>query len=135
MKAGARLMTDRRTALGAAVFFLLAAMATNNAGSADAKRQYSVRGLGTHACSEYLNASNQDENAAAQYADWLTGFFTAYNWLEPDTYDIAPASQYKQAGLLNFLNLYCEKNPEKRVIDGAVAFVNAVYDKRDRAGP
>jgi len=128
-------MMGRKTTLGAVVPLLLVALAANDAGSADAKRQFSVRGLGTHTCSKYLEASNQDEKETAEYANWLTGFFTAYNWLEPDTYDIAPSSQYKQAGLLNFLDLYCGKNPEKRVIDAAMAFVKAIYDKRDKAGP
>ena len=135
MKVAAKLMIGRQTTLGAVVPLLLVALTANSAGSADAKRQFSVRGLGTHTCSEYLEASNQDEKETAEYANWLTGFFTAYNWLEPDTYDIAPSSQYKQAGLLNFLDLYCGKNAEKRVIDAAMAFVKAIYDKRDKAGP
>jgi len=135
MKMGAKLMMGRKTTLGAVVPLLLVALAANDAGSADANRQFSVRGLGTHTCGKYLEASNQDEKETAEYANWLTGFFTAYNWLEPDTYDIAPSSQYKQAGLLNFLDLYCGKNPEKRVIDAATAFVKAIYDKREKTGP
>jgi hypothetical protein len=135
MKVGAKLMTSRQTTLGAVVLSLFVALAANSAGSADAKRQFSVRGLGTHTCSEFHEASSRDEKETAEYANWLTGFFTAYNWLEPDTYDIAPSSQYKQAGLLNFVDLYCGKNPEKRVIDAAIAFVNATYDKRDKARP
>ncbi len=127
-------MISRQTTLGAVVPFLLIALAANSAGSADAKRQFSVRGLGTHTCTEYLEARNQ-EKETAEYANWLTGFFTAYNWLEPDTYDIAPLSQYKQAGLLNFVDLYCEKAPEKKVFDAAIAFVNATYDKRDKVRP
>ncbi len=127
-------MINRQGTLGAVVPFLLIALTANDAGSADANRQFSVRGLGTHTCGEYLEARNQ-EKETAEYADWLTGFFTAYNWLEPDTYDIAPSSRYKQAGLLNFVDLYCGNNPEKRVIDAAIAFVNATYDKRDKARP
>src|SRR5882672_255042 len=114
MNAGAKLVLGRQATLGAFAFIIFAAVATNNASSADANRQFSVRGLGTHTCSDYLKDRSEEGIETAQYADWLTGFFTAYNWLEPDTYDIAPLSQYKQSGLLSFLDLYCGKNPGKR---------------------
>src|SRR5215468_12046574 len=127
-------MISRPRALGV-VILSLAALAAGNGNCADAKRQFSVRGLGTNACSEYLDARKQNEDGGAQYADWLTGFFTAYNWLQPDTYDIAPLSQYKQTGLLNFLDLYCEANQDKRVIDAAMALVKVNYDKRDKSRP
>jgi hypothetical protein len=135
MKAGAKLELGRQAALGAFTFVILAAAATNNANSADANSKFSVRGLGTHTCTDYLKDSSEEGKNTAQYADWLTGFFTAYNWLKPDTYDIAPLSQYKQSGLLSFLELYCGKNPEKRVIDAAMALVKATYDKRDKTHP
>jgi len=128
-------MISRQAALGAVVFFFSASLAAQNGSCADAKRQFSVRGLGTQTCSEYLDASKQNENAGAQYANWLTGFFTAYNWLQPDTYDVVPSSQYKQTGLLSFLDLYCETNPDKRVIDAALALVKVNYEKRDKRKP
>jgi hypothetical protein len=127
-------MTGRQ-AVGATFFFLFVAVLANSANSADAKRQFAVRGVGTHACDEYLKTSHDDEVENARYADWLTGFITAYNWLQPDTYDIAPLSQYKQASMLNFLDHYCAANPKKRVIDAALAFVRAIYDRRDKAAP
>src|SRR5215470_3921479 len=114
-EAGASPMTRRQTAVGVAFAFLLVPVLTDSADSADAKRQFAVRGVGTHACSEYLKTSHDDEAGTTQYADWLTGFITAYNWLQPDTYDVAPLSQYKQAAMLSFLDHYCAGNPEKRV--------------------
>jgi|SRR6185295_14137583 len=135
MKAVATLVSGRQATLGVLVFLFFVAVAANNAGSADANRQFSVRGAGTHTCSDYLKNRSEEGKEASLYGDWLTGFFTAYNWLEPDTYDIAPLSKYKQSGLLSFLSLYCGNNPEKRVIDAAMAFVKATYDKRDKTRP
>lgn len=128
-------MMDREAAVGAAILFLLIAVMGNSAASSDAKSQFAVRGVGTHACSDYLKASEDEEAKTTQYADWLTGFITAYNWLQPGTYDIAPLSQYKQSAMLSFLDHYCAGNPEKRVIDAALAFVRALYDRRDKAAP
>lgn len=64
----------------------------------------------------------------------LTGFLTASNWLQPETYDIAPSDRYNQQGLLRYMDLQCGKNPTKKIIDVARGFVKAVYDKRVKAG-
>jgi hypothetical protein len=85
-------MIGRQTILGAAVFLLLFALTLNDAGSADAKKRYSVRGLGATTCSKYLEDRNLDAKQSEQFAHWFTGFLTAYNWLKPDTYDIAARS-------------------------------------------
>lgn len=125
-------MIAKRKILGATAFLLLSALALNDAGSADANKRFSVRGLGTTTCSKYLQERNLDAKQSEQYAHWFTGFLTAYNWLQPDTYDIAP--QYKANGLLRYLDLYCGKNPKARIIDAASGFVKAVYGKRRKSG-
>jgi hypothetical protein len=125
-------MIGRRTIVGAVAFLLLSALATNDAGSVDAKNKFGVRGLGTTTCSKFLEERNLDAKQSEQFAHWFTGFVTAYNWLKPDTYDISV--QYKSDGLLRYLDLYCGRNPKNRIIDAATSFVNAVYDKRQKVG-
>jgi len=125
-------MIGKRTVVGAVAFLLLSALAMNDAGSADAKKNFGVRGLGTTTCSKFLEERNLDAKQSEQYAHWFTGFVTAYNWLQPDTYDIS--AQYKSNGLLRYLDLYCGRNPKNRIIDAATAFVKAVYDKRQKLG-
>ncbi len=125
-------MICKRMILGATAFLLLSALALNDAGSADANKRFSVRGLGATTCSKFLEERNLDAKQSEQYAHWFTGFLTAYNWLQPDTYDIS--AQYKSNGLLRYLDLYCGRNPKSRVIDGATSFVKAVYEKRQKAG-
>jgi hypothetical protein len=125
-------MICKRKILGATVFLLLSALTLNDAGSADANKRFSVRGLGATTCGKYLEERNLDAKQSEQYAHWFTGFLTAYNWLQPDTYDIS--AQYKSNGLLRYLDLYCGRNPKNRIIDGATSFVNAVYEKRQTSG-
>jgi hypothetical protein len=125
-------MICKRTILGATAFLLLSALTLHDADSADANKRYSVRGLGTKTCSNFLSDRNLDAKQSEEYANWLTGFVTAYNWLKPDTYDISTG--YKANGLLRYLDLYCGRNPKSRIIDAATAFVDAVYEKRQKSG-
>jgi len=126
-------MIGKRTVLGATALFLLSVLLPHEAGSADAKSRFSVRALGVTTCSKYLEERNLDAKDSEKYAHWFTGFITAYNYLQPDTYDIA--AQYKSNGLLRYLDLYCGRNPKIRLVDAATAFVKAVYDKRQKASP
>lgn len=125
-------MICKRTILGATTFLLLSALTPHDADSADAKKKFSVRGLGTKTCSNFLSDRNLDAKQSEEYANWFTGFLTAYNWQQPDTFDIAVG--YKASGLLRYLDLYCGKNPKSRIIDAATAFVAVVYDKRQKSG-
>jgi hypothetical protein len=117
-----------------AAVVLVAGVALSEADAADKNNRYSVRGLGTTTCSKYLEKRNLNVEDSDQFANWFTGFLTAYNWLKPETYDIAPASQFDRTHLLRFIDIYCGTFPTKRVIDAATSFVSQVYDKRVKVG-
>jgi hypothetical protein len=125
-------MTGKRITLGAMAFLLLSALILHDADSADVNKRFNVRGVGANKCSKYLEERNLDAKQSEEYAHWFTGFVTAYNWLQADTYDVA--NNHNSHGLLVYLDLYCGRNPKNRVIDGALSFINAVYDKRQKAG-
>jgi hypothetical protein len=127
-------MLDRWPTVGLAAAVVIAALALDETAAADKNNRYSVRGLGTTTCGKYLEMRNLNVDESDQYANWLTGFLTAYNWLKPETYDIAPASQFDKTHLLRFIDIYCGTYPTKRVIDAAASFVNQVYDKRVKVG-
>ena len=120
-------MAKRVAFAGAAAILALSALASARSEAADQNARFSVRGLGTTTCTKYLDASESEE-----FVHWITGFLTAYNWLTPDTYDIAP--QYNSNGLKRFMDLYCGQNPQQRIIEAALAFVNAVHEKRAKSG-
>jgi hypothetical protein len=110
-----------------------AAMAASGAWAADSKKRYNVRGIGTSSCSGYLEARNINVAKSEDYAHWFTGFVTAYNLLQPNTFDIAPDADSKS--VLRYLDIYCGKNPKRRVADAASAFVAANYARRVKNGP
>lgn len=125
-------MIGKRMMAGATALLLFSGLAVGDVSGADANKRFSVRGLGATTCSKYLEERNLDSEGSEQYAHWLTGFLTAYNWLQADTYDIA--TNYKSNGLLRYLDLYCGRSPKNKIIDAATSFVNAVYAKRQKTG-
>lgn len=127
-------MRKKKWAIAFVSCMAIAGTAWQDAGAADAKGRFSVRGVGAMTCGKYLESRNLNVNESNQYAHWLTGFLTAYNLLQPDTYDMAPPDRYNQQGLLRYLDIYCGKNPKKKIIDAAAAFVRAVNDKRIKSG-
>jgi hypothetical protein len=127
-------MIKKAAFAGAAAILALSALAGARSEAADNNGRFSVRGLGTTTCSKYLERRNLSAAESEEFVHWITGFLTAYNWQTADTYDIAPASQYNSNGLKRFMDLYCGQNPKKRIIDAAVAFVNAIYEKRVKSG-
>lgn len=125
-------MIGQRIALATLAFVVLPGFAANGVSAADAANRFSARGLGTKDCSIYLEARAAGLQESEPYAHWFMGFLTAYNWLEPDTYDVS--AEYNSNGLLRYLELYCQKDPTKRIIDAAMSFVRAVYERRVRVG-
>jgi hypothetical protein len=120
-------MIEKAAFVGVAAILSLSALASARSEAADKDARFSVRGLGTTSCTKYLDAAESEE-----FVHWITGFLTAYNWLTPDTYDIAP--QYNANGLKRFMDLYCGQNPKRRIIEAALAFVSAIHEKRARSG-
>jgi hypothetical protein len=126
--------TIREAALAAAAALLAAAgFGTKVGEAADIDNRFSVRGLGTTSCSVYLESRDNGAGESEPFAHWFTGFLTAYNWLQPDTFDIS--AQYKSAGLLIWLDYYCGRNPENKIIDAALTFVSTIHDQRLKAEP
>jgi hypothetical protein len=127
-------MTGKKGTLAVLLIAAVAGLGGKAVLAADANERFSVRGLGTTTCSKYLEQRNLNVEESDQYAHWFTGFLTAYNWLQADTYDIAPSDRYNQRGLLRYMDLYCGKNPKKRIVDAAMSFARSVYDKRVKTG-
>ncbi|MGE0118881.1 MAG: hypothetical protein AB7S71_24020 [Dongiaceae bacterium] len=121
-------MIGRAAVAGVATILMVVVLGAAPGDAADANRRFSVRGLGTTPCSSYLDVRAGSGRESEPFVHWLTGFVTAYNWLQPDTFDIS--AEYNSTGLLIWLDYYCKGNPESKIIDAALAFVRVVYDKR-----
>lgn len=117
-----------KTIIGALAAAVLLSTGVQPGHAVDANKKYKLRGLGAYTCSKYLEERRADLKGTMRYADWLTGYLTAYNYFQPNTFDIAP--NHDANGLLTYLDLYCSKNQKQLVGQAASAFVKAVYDKR-----
>ena len=122
-----------RTAFAALLSVALLCVAMpETAGAADAQKRYNLRGLGAFTCGKYLQDRRADIRGTEIYAHWFTGFLTGYNYLQADTFEIAPSHDAK--GLLTYLDLYCAKNQQTPIGVAAAAFVNTLYTKRQVSG-
>ena len=122
-------MKMRIAVFGAAVTLAVTSLAIGLAGAADAKKHWSVRGLGSYTCSKYTGAPK----AKADYVNWMTGFISAYNWMQPDTYDVA--GKMGPSSFTAFFDVYCKANPKKTINDAAMSFVDQFYSKRIKSKP
>jgi hypothetical protein len=118
----------RKTVVGAVLTAALLSLAAQPGHATDANNKYKLRGLGAYSCTKYLEERRTDLKGTSRYADWLTGYLTAYNFFQPQTFDIAP--NHDANGLLTYLDLYCSKNQKQLIGQAAAAFVKAVHDKR-----
>ena len=51
----------------------------------------------------------------------------------PDTYDIQ--GEYTNQQIWDWLENYCEKNPDKKLVDATVILVQALHPKRTQEEP
>ena len=121
-------MKVRKTVVGAVLAAALLSLTAQPGHAIDSNNKYKLRGLGAYTCAKYLEERRTDLRGTSRYADWLTGYLTAYNFFQPQTFDIAP--NHDANGLLTYLDLYCAKNQKQLIGQAASAFVKAVYDKR-----
>jgi hypothetical protein len=98
--------------------------------------QYAAHGAGTRTCSDFTAALAASRAQGAQlvlseYLTWLQGYFTAYNFIVKDTFDIiGPMSD--QRVHLTFLENYCRENPDKKVGTAAENLVKQLHYFRAR---
>jgi hypothetical protein len=88
-------------------------------------------------CQSYVSARAEaklgDHSKENKYVVWLSGYFTAYNFLVRDTYDLQGAADSET--LLSWLDSYCKTNPRKGFADGVEALTLDLYSKRTKEAP
>lgn len=105
----------------------------------DKNQRFKVYNPGLEPCSEIdaMLDRRMEGYTAQQQADyeqivryWLAGFGTAWNYIMPDTYDIQ--GEYTTQQIWDWLENYCEKNPDKKLVDATVILVQVLYPNRTR---
>lgn len=99
--------------------------------------QYAAHGLGTRSCKDFTNALGASRGQGNrlrldEYLTWLQGYFTAYNFIVHDTFDITGPMQDERA-YLTFLENYCRENPDKKLGTAAEHLVKQLHYFRARS--
>jgi hypothetical protein len=100
------------------------------AGVACAKDQdgmFAVKGVGVLNCQAYIEAALEGERELAQYAGYLTGYISAVNEVQPDTFDLLP---WQHVDTLMLLMLErCRRAPQMN-FGAAVSGMASYFDQR-----
>ena len=88
--------------------------------------EHAVFGAGAQQCDNYLQARRAGEEATKVYRDWVFAYFSAFNVIVNNTYNIAGERGSNE--ILSWLDNYC--GGSKRTL-----FVSAVADLTQRLYP
>ena len=90
--------------------------------AADSNGHYINIGRGAKPCSTQVTTNGLQVEAGI----WTAGFLSAYNSMEPDTYDITGVSNDWDRWIAD----YCAFNPEQTLMNAVNAYVIAAYPNR-----
>jgi len=69
---------------------ILAGCATSTVCAKDQNGMFAVKGVGVLNCEAYIEAAEAVDRELAQYAGYLTGYMSAFNEVQPNTFDLLP---------------------------------------------
>lgn len=110
------------------VGFLAVAVAAARA--ADSDGQFAIDGIGAVRCDRFVEDAEARNRRLSEYGGWVTGYLTALNRFDGETFDVTPwqGTQFLILALVN----YCRQNTEMP-FHQAVAFLGQSL-KADRLG-
>ena len=83
-----------------------------------------TEGPGASACENLVEAKNNNQDNYREYALWISGFLTAANAYEADTFDLTPWQPIEVS--IAQVAAFCEANPEASVAQGMAAYVSCI---------
>jgi hypothetical protein len=133
---GVRMMTCFTHRTFRAATLLLAAAAVSAplpAKAADDKGLYQT--LYFVSCATYAKDRKEPENTGKNAVDkiYVSGWLTGFNYLTPNTYDIIPNHNVDM--VLQWLDQYCAKSPEKNLEAGLLQLTDTLYPDRVKNFP
>jgi len=99
----------------------------------DTGGDFRVKGHGLESCASLVEAYGRQDGTALFYLTWLNGYLTAFNQLQPQTYDIAGDLTVNDLG--SWLVNYCNENSDQNIVNAASTLVGALRDQRLTARP
>lgn len=87
-----------------------------------------VESLGSRSCSDLLASRDNDETLYAGFGAWISGYLTAANAYEPNTFDLTP---WQPPQLVTAqIATACASNPDISVAQAAVSYVTYLRGNR-----
>jgi len=102
---------------------LLSSMGFNSVAK-DIDGAFAIKGVGALSCNDFIEAASADAPILQQYAGYVSGYISAYNELEKNTFDVLPWQQLDTVMLL--LLRGCTQTPNSTV-GGAVSRITQYF--------
>ncbi|MFW2374126.1 MAG: hypothetical protein ACN4GM_13460 [Gammaproteobacteria bacterium] len=94
----------------------------------DFEHGYAVYAAGSEPCAQYLVAEQQGGGEYDYYINWLIGYFSAFNVIMPNTYDILGENEFTM--VQNWLKDHCRKFPKELFVNAAARVTEVLYPTR-----
>ncbi len=94
----------------------------------DFENAYAVYAAGSKTCSQYLAAEKQGGADYDYFINWLIGYFSAFNVIMPNTYDILGENEFSM--VQTWLNDHCTKFPREPFVNATARVTEVLYPTR-----
>lgn len=81
--------------------------------AADSDGNFAIRGLGSFTCEQFIQTLESNPESGDDYAEWMSGYLSAMNRLESETFDASYVAS--NSGLVTLATRVCANNPNVRV--------------------
>jgi hypothetical protein len=112
--------------LNSLLFVILISCIGFNSFAKDVDGAFSIKGVGALSCDDFIKAAKGDAPILQQYAGYVSGYISAYNELETNTFDLLPWQQLDTVMLL--LLQGCKQTPNSTV-GGAVSRIKQYFSE------
>jgi hypothetical protein len=102
------------------------------AGARDFEDSYAVYGAGADNCSTYLESMEKGGKEQDYFIDWVVGYFSAFNVIMPNTYDLLGETDFPTAQ--RWLERDCRRYPKQLFITAVIKLSEVLYPMRYQSG-
>lgn len=99
----------------------------------DYQQQFATYGAGDYSCSTYSKAMAAGDEREDQIRQWLAGYFSAFNLIIGDNYDIFGSTDFE--GMVKWVDERCKKYPNANLTNTVARFTEVVYPYRVQVKP
>lgn len=99
----------------------------------DYQQQFVTYGMGDYSCSAYSKAMTAGDERENQVRQWLAGYFSAFNLIIGDNYDIFGSTDFD--GMIDWVNNRCKQYPNENLTNVVAKFTEVVYSYRVKVKP